>query len=92
VSVDGELVYAFDRGAQLPDNWRVATLADVVNDSGIFCDGDWVESKDQDPGGDVRLIQLADIGVGSYRDRSDRFLTSDRAMALSCTYNRATFW
>ena len=29
--------------------------------NGLFSDGDWVESKDQDPEGDIRLIQLADI-------------------------------
>jgi hypothetical protein len=41
---------------------------------GMFVDGDWVESKDQDPGGDGRLVQLADVGDGAYRDRSARYL------------------
>jgi type I restriction enzyme S subunit len=49
-------------------------------------DGDWIESKDQDPQGDVRLIQLADIGDGQFVDKSRRFLTSERAAALRCTY------
>jgi type I restriction enzyme, S subunit len=54
--------------------------------NGLFLDGDWVESKDQDPAGDVRLIQLADVGDGSYVDRSARFLTSQKARELKCTF------
>ena len=38
-----------------------------VAENGIFCDGDWIEKKDQDPNGDVRLIQLADIGDVFFR-------------------------
>ena len=53
-----------------------------------MCDGDWVESKDQDPNGDVRLIQLADIGAGSFLDKSDRHLNGDKAQELNCTYLR----
>ena len=53
---------------------------------GLFLDGDWVESKDQDPEGDVRLIQLADIGDGTFRNRSRRFLTTTRAHELGCTF------
>src|SRR3954471_20871970 len=60
------------------------SLADLVSD-GLFVDGDWVESKDQDPNGDVRLIQLADVGDGTFRDRSNRFLTSNKARHLNCT-------
>jgi type I restriction enzyme, S subunit len=44
-------------------------LGYVVGADGLIVDGDWVESKDQDPDGDVRLIQLADIGVGEYLSR-----------------------
>jgi len=73
-----------------PDNlqlgWTLATIDDLVNDGGVFIDGDWVESKDQDPEGDVRLIQLADIGDGEYRDRSARFLTHAKAIELGCTF------
>src|SRR5690242_10296483 len=70
----------------LPKGWRAVTLDGVLGNGGIFVDGDWVESKDQDPDGDVRLIQLADVGDGEYRDRSARFLTSQKANELSCTF------
>ncbi|MFD9746339.1 restriction endonuclease subunit S [[Kitasatospora] papulosa] len=70
----------------LPEGWREACLADLIAPDGIFCDGDWVESKDQDPDGDVRLVQLADIGDGKFRDRSNRSLNSDTAQRLRCTF------
>ncbi|WP_329266977.1 restriction endonuclease subunit S [Streptomyces pseudovenezuelae] len=53
---------------------------------GVFADGDWVESKDQDPEGEVRLTQLADVGEGVFRDRSNRFLNAATADRLRCTY------
>src|SRR6266581_2115330 len=61
------------------------TLAELMSD-GLFVDGDWVESKDQDPDGEVRLIQLADIGDGIFRNRSSRFLTLEKAKELRRTF------
>lgn len=71
---------------QLPRGWVRAALNDLISSEGLFSDGDWVESKDQDPDGNVRLIQLADIGVGTFRNRSNRFLSSTKATELKCTY------
>jgi type I restriction enzyme S subunit len=51
-----------------------------------FTDGDWVESKDQDPDGSVRLTQLADVGAGDYRNRSSRFMNAATAARLNCTF------
>lgn len=70
----------------LPPGWVEANLSDLIGKDGVFTDGDWVESKDQDPNGDVRLIQLADVGEGYYRDRSNRFLTMEKAIELNCTF------
>ncbi|MGV9232544.1 restriction endonuclease subunit S [Streptomyces nigra] len=61
-------------------------LQTVLATSAVFTDGDWVESKDQDADGDVRLIQLADVGVGEFLDKSSRFLTSTKAGELRCTF------
>ena len=44
--------------------WPVVFIANALESSEVFIDGDWVESKDQDPDGDVRLVQLADVGDG----------------------------
>lgn len=71
---------------QLPSDWSWATISELVGDVGVFIDGDWVESKDQDPQGGVRLIQLADVGDGVYRDKSNRFLTQAKAKELGCTF------
>ncbi|MEA5465283.1 restriction endonuclease subunit S [Leptothoe sp. PORK10 BA2] len=62
------------------------SLSEALADAEVFTDGDWVESKDQDPSGDVRLTQLADVGDGNWIDKSARFLTSAKAKALRCTY------
>jgi type I restriction enzyme S subunit len=65
---------------------KTFTLKDLIKNNGIFVDGDWIESKDQDQNGDVRLIQLADIGDGFFVDKSKRYLTSQKAKALKCTF------
>lgn len=70
----------------LPPMWELKSIHDLVGKKGVFVDGDWVESKDQDPNGDVRLIQLADVGDGGYRNKSNRFLTVKRAKELGCTF------
>lgn len=65
---------------------RNAHFSSVIGKRGLFRDGDWVESKDQDPTGDVRLVQLADIGEGLYLNKSARFLTASKAKELRCTF------
>ncbi len=70
----------------LPSGWSRMSLVDVISRDGLFVDGDWVETKDQDPHGEVRLTQLADVGDGEWRDRSVRFLTTQKAEQLGCTY------
>jgi len=82
--VKKELTHSFE-GA-LPEGWGLATIGDLIAPKGIFKDGDWVESKDQDPNGDVRLLQLADIGDGTYKNKSSRFLTREKARELNCTF------
>lgn len=68
------------------EDWVESKIDQIITDDGLFKDGDWVESKDQDPNGDVRLIQLADIGDGSFRNKSSRFLTSKKSKELNCTF------
>lgn len=69
----------------LPEGWVSVPIGKIAQ-GGIFTDGDWVESKDQDPGGQVRLTQLADVGEGEFRDRSNRWLRDDQAERLGVTY------
>lgn len=72
-----------------PRGWRVQPLGEILKSARVFTDGDWVESKDQDPHGSVRLIQLADVGDGDYIDKSRRFLTKETALRLRCTFLEA---
>ena len=72
----------------LPASWAKGTISEMISGQGVFVDGDWIESKDQDQNGDVRLIQLADIGDGKFRDKSSRFLTLQRANEIGCTFLR----
>lgn len=70
---------------ETPPGWVHATLAELLLTAPVFSDGDWVETKDQDPDGDVRLTQLADIGIGEWRNKSSRFMRADRARQMGCT-------
>lgn len=66
------------------EDWVETTLEEICND-GLFTDGDWVESKDQDPDGDYRLLQLADIGDGTFLNKSDRWMNEEQFRRLGCT-------
>ncbi|MGL1099702.1 restriction endonuclease subunit S [Vibrio vulnificus] len=67
-------------------SWQNRKFKELISDEGVFTDGDWVESKDQDPDGEVRLIQLADVGLGKFIDKSARYLTKEKALELNCTF------
>src|SRR4030065_806912 len=75
-----------EQSDRLPEGWKLASIRDLIRNGGVFIDADWVESKDQDPNGDVRLVQLADVGDGFYRNRSNRYLTYQKAIELGCTF------
>jgi len=81
----GELLESHSRGTNGPTGVTWKALSQL-GDEGVFVDGDWVESKDQDPNGDIRLTQLADVGEGQFRDRSNRYLRKDQAERLGVTY------
>lgn len=74
-----------DTGIWGSGKFDLIQLRSVAGNSGLFVDGDWVESKDQDPDGEIRLLQLADIGDGSFLDKSNRRLTEESFQRLHCT-------
>ena len=67
----------------LPDRWKWTRLDSVAPLP--IADGDWIESKDQDVNGNVRLVQLADVGVGEFKDKSARFVNDETFSRLNCT-------
>lgn len=60
-------------------------LNDLALNGGLFSDGDWIEKKDQDENGTVRLIQLADIGTTVFKNKSNKFITVGKCNELNCT-------
>lgn len=75
-----------ENGFELPTGWSYSIIQDMIDFDGLFTDGDWVETKDQDPHGNVRLIQLADIGVNIFKNKSNRFMTNTKSQKLNCTF------
>lgn len=70
----------------IPAGWTFASMVELRASAGVVTDGDWIETRDQDPSGSVRLIQLADIGDGRFLSRSNRRMSLKRAQALGCTF------
>jgi len=71
---------------ELPVGWAWADLETLANKQGVISDGDWVESKDQNPEGSVRLIQLADVGELKFVDKSKRFMDLNRTTEMNCLF------
>jgi type I restriction enzyme, S subunit len=69
----------------VPVGWTKTTIGKLTSKNSLFNDGDWVESKDQDPAGLNRLIQLADVGDGKFVDKSSRYLNDEQFDRLNCT-------
>jgi len=71
--------------SELPNGWSKTSLSNLITHDGLFSDGDWVESKDQDPNGSIRLLQLADIGDGVFLNKSQKFINEIKFQQLRCT-------
>jgi type I restriction enzyme S subunit len=67
----------------IPDSWKWTPI-DQLAPFPLF-DGDWIESKDQDPNGTIRLLQLADIGVGEFKDTSRKYINTETFLNLRCS-------
>ena len=65
----------------LPADWKISTVEDCcisVND------GDWIETKDQG-GGDYRLLQISNVGLGIFRETGNyRYISQETFDRLSC--------
>ncbi|MCX5638657.1 MAG: restriction endonuclease subunit S [Planctomycetota bacterium] len=67
------------------DGWESKCLSEVRGRLGLFTDGDWIVSKNMDSNGNVRLLQLADIGIGAFLDKSAKFISEEKFNELGCT-------
>jgi type I restriction enzyme S subunit len=67
---------------KIPEGWKISTVGNVCNS---LIDGDWVESKDQG-GNDYRLLQVSNIGIGSFIETGNlRFISQGAFDRLRCT-------
>lgn len=68
---------------KLPEGWKWSNLKKIsLNPEEGLLDGNWVLSSDMTNKKEVRLIQLADIGINKFLDVSERYVTKDRAKEL----------
>lgn len=61
----------------------------MADGGGVFTDGDWILSEDLKSGTDVRLIQLGDVGVGAFLDKSSKWISQQRFGEIGCTQLQA---
>ncbi len=79
------LVPVEEQPYELPPNWCWVKLAGLKASESGFFDGDWVLSENMDIDGDVRLLQLSDIGDGEFLDKSNKHISSNTFNLLNCT-------
>lgn len=65
----------------IPEDWEVKKLGEI----GKITDGDWILKTNYTNKG-VRLLQVGDIGVGKFLDKSRRFISKETAEKLKCTF------
>lgn len=68
----------------LQKGWIETSLKNLISAKGLMSDGDWIEKKDQDQEGKIRLVQLADIGDGFFKNKSDRYINEETFEKLNC--------
>ncbi len=79
----------FGDPATNPKGWPIAGFGTVAGKDGLITDGDWILSENMDSKGTVRLLQLADIGIGVFLDKSKKFITESKFIELKCTEVKA---
>jgi len=66
----------------IPKGWAIEPLKDVCK---RVLDGDWIETKDQG-GDDYRLLQVSNIGIGSFRETGNyRYISQSTFRRLRCS-------
>lgn len=74
---------------EIPEEWESVPIVEVCKGTTeSFLDGDWILSKDLDNNGDVRLIQLGNIGEGQFIDSSKKWISFEKFRELDCTLVR----
>jgi len=78
---NSKIEYKDTKVGSIPMNWEVEKLKQI----GSLQDGDWIlKSYYQKEG--VRLIQIGDIGIGNFLDKSHKFISENNAQKLNCFF------
>lgn len=64
-----------------PKEWELTRLINIGN----LKDGDWILKENYTNSG-VRLLQIGDIGIGKFLNKSKRFISIKRARELQCRF------
>jgi type I restriction enzyme S subunit len=67
--------------AEYPKDWNNLKLIEI----GRIQDGNWILKEDYADHG-VRLIQIGDVGIGKFLNKSNRYITIERAKELDCNF------
>lgn len=78
------LVSEEEQPYEIPENWVWVKLDSSKKDGESFGDGDWILSENIDPNGEVRLVQLSDIGQGKFLNKSSRYISMKTFEELGC--------
>ena len=66
----------------MKEGWKDMTFAEICHS---IEDGDWIEKKDQSNSG-IRLIQTGNVGVGVYKDKTDKakYISEETFVRIKC--------
>lgn len=74
---------------EVPKNWCWVKLESIKAGADCFFDGDWILGENMNPEGEVRLLQLSDIGIGDFLNKSDKHISQETFEQLGCTSLKA---
>ena len=78
------LVPVDEQPYEVPENWCWVHLEALKEAQDGFFDGDWILSENMDSEGEVRLLQLSDIGIGEFLDKSNKHISERTYNQLGC--------
>lgn len=68
-----------EKNTIIPDSWKVTKLGHVAT----LTDGNWILKEDYSVSG-IRLLQIGDIGIAKFLDKSSKYVSENRVKELNC--------
>ena len=68
----------------IPAEWKTIPLSKLAtSNSGMFIDGDWIESKDLSVAG-IRYLTSGNVGAGYYKEQGQGYISEEKFKELQC--------